>query len=197
MPFDPVTGSIIGSIGSSVIGGLFGSSSAKKQNKAAAVQARLAREHQIHMARNYHQYEVSDLRAAGLNPILSAGGSSPGAAAGPMAPVVGEVDAVGKGVEAAASALSLKRMEAEIENIKKDTQKKEAETMYTDNLGARAVQDYRINRAAENSAKIESQFFSQKKGRFFKALDLMGRAINPFASSAGQLAPNVNFNIKK
>lgn len=34
-----------------------------------------AQQHQINMMQNAHQWEVQDLRAAGLNPILSAGGS--------------------------------------------------------------------------------------------------------------------------
>ena len=49
----------------SAIQGVFGQNSANKQT-----------DFQERMARNAHQYEIEDLRKAGLNPILSATGGS-------------------------------------------------------------------------------------------------------------------------
>lgn len=99
----------IGSIAGGVIGGLFGKSSAKKQQADAygqmwqqniwnAAQASAAREwsaleaekqrgFQAQMSGTAHQREVADLAAAGLNPILSVskggpGSSTPAGAAG-------------------------------------------------------------------------------------------------------------------
>lgn len=84
---DPMTMAALITGGSNLIGGLMGSSSAKSQNKAAAEQAQKEMDFQERMSSTVHQREVADLRAAGLNPILSAhgGASSPG---GAMAPVV-------------------------------------------------------------------------------------------------------------
>ena len=72
----------------SAIGGLFGASSAKDAAREAmefeANQARINREWQERMSNTSHQREVADLRAAGLNPILSAtrGATTPGGAQG-------------------------------------------------------------------------------------------------------------------
>lgn len=73
----------VGAIGSSLLGGLFGSSGAKKQNQAQIQAAREQMDFQERMSNTAHQREIKDLEAAGLNPILSAklgGASSPSGA---------------------------------------------------------------------------------------------------------------------
>nr|UXQ88064.1 MAG: DNA pilot protein [Microvirus sp.] len=76
----------VAAIGGSLISGLLGMSGAKSQNKQNALQAQKNRDFQERMSSTSHQREVTDLRAAGLNPILSAskGASSPGGAQAQM-----------------------------------------------------------------------------------------------------------------
>lgn len=66
---------------------------------SSALSAYFGWKHQKEVMKNRHQWEVEDLRKAGLNPILSAGGSgSPG-----NAPIIDAPDVAGaaaKGVEA-------------------------------------------------------------------------------------------------
>lgn len=100
---DPMTTAAIIGVGGDLLGGLFGS---KSNEKAAKKQM----EFQLAAMKNAHQWEVADLRAAGLNPILSAGGK--GAAALPGASY--QTDLSGIGTRAVSSALQAARNEADV-----------------------------------------------------------------------------------
>ncbi len=60
-----IRGDVFGSLAGGIIGSVFGGQSAKKQ-------AALQRQNWSYAQSNAHQFEVNDLKAAGLNPILSA-----------------------------------------------------------------------------------------------------------------------------
>lgn len=61
---------------------LIGAAGGVLSNRASAKSAAKSIGFQREMAQNAHQYEVADLRKAGLNPILSAGGSGARASGG-------------------------------------------------------------------------------------------------------------------
>lgn len=113
--------------GGSLLGGLIGKKGQQQTNVANAQQAQLDRDFQERMSSTAHQREVKDLVAAGLNPILSAGGPGASTPGGAMATFGNPGEFMGRGVAGAGEAVAripqMKLANEQI-NVAKATQNK-------------------------------------------------------------------------
>lgn len=118
----------IAAAGASLLSGAMASRGARRQQEDSQEFAREQMAFQERMSSTAHQREVADLRAAGLNPILSANGgaSSPSGSMGTAVNFTQPfADAAREGVS---SALQATRLEADIDAIEANVDKTRADT---------------------------------------------------------------------
>lgn len=115
--------------GAQIGAGLSSASSAKKINQQNIEQADKQMAFQERMSSTAHQRQVADLKAAGLNPILSvnSGASSP---AGSMAQLKNPMEGMSASVAAATQAYdTISRQKSEIDLLNAQTNKANVEAM--------------------------------------------------------------------
>lgn len=107
---------------------------------------------------NAHQEEIKDLEAAGLNPILSAGGGGASASVGggtasAGTPAGNPVDMI---LGLLTTAKGVEKTNAEIKNIEADTNQKETDTIWTPKLNKATIDLQNAQTAKAKQEKIES-----------------------------------------
>lgn len=110
-------------------------SAAAKSQKYALQSAAVNNKYQKEFAQNAHQWEVADLEAAGLNPILSAGGGGATASGGGVNSAqmasggISPGDLINTGINTVNGIQTAKRTASETDNINADTALKQAQTL--------------------------------------------------------------------
>lgn len=109
-------GSVLGSNAANFVGNLAGSVGGSLLTSAAQKkEAEKNRKFQAYMSNTAHQREVRDLYAAGLNPILSAGGSGASTPSGAQANISDLGESLSRGIS---TAVANKAMRANVQQIR-------------------------------------------------------------------------------
>lgn len=159
--FGDVLSSIAGPIAGELIGGAIGLFGAERQNVQSARAADKMMAFQERMFRNRYRYQMEDMRAAGLNPMLAFSQSPPGAPGGASYSPVNIGAPLGAAMSRGVStALAAKRLREDTANIRAETDRRK-ESAATER-STRMVQSNQIKNLMIDYDLKEQQMFSAR-----------------------------------
>lgn len=183
MSIDPISAGIGGAVG--LAGAFMQAKSVKDTNAQNLAIANAQMAFQERMANTAHQREVKDLRAAGLNPILSAtrgGAATPSGASATMQPMDYGSSAKSMGE----MAMSFASMNENLKNVAADTQKKLEEaklaTLQTESTAKDVAHKDTAN--AYQATLIGQQIKKNQLGLDFDSKTFLNRVLSQQAETA-------------
>lgn len=186
--------SAIAGLAGDIGGALIGSHATGKSNRYNLMIARENREWQEMMANTAMQRRVEDLKKAGLNPVLAAGGSgadTPSPTTAKMEPKFDPAWTKGAGANAALLVRQIDKLKAETANLTADTRAK---------LFATDIQESFLS--IEKEQAIRGKELDQEKARaeiknLGLSAELTGRNLDKFDRTVDTLVQNLNQQAEK
>lgn len=166
------------SAGLSLGGSVFSAVGGSKTNKANAKEAQKQRDWQERMSNTAHQREVDDLRRAGLNPILSAGGSGASVGPGASASMINPFSGAAEAGNSAARLMAVEKAKVNLEAkaLDKNIEKTDTEIKLNESALDTQKTQQDMNRAIEGKNQAESMLLATNAdiaaGRYFQLLPL-------------------------
>lgn len=137
--------------GEALAGGLMDLAGSSLQNLFNKKEATKARNYATEMSNTAHQREVADLRAAGLNPLLSVRGSG---ASTPSGPSVVSADMSSVGSRMANTALAVKLNKAQVDLVESQALQSIAQARLANKQGVKLDSDIASNVLAQESQSL-------------------------------------------
>ena len=158
-----------------LMSGMFGLAGTGLQGWFAQNEASKARRHMEHMYKHRYQWQMEDMEAAGLNPILMSSGGAPGVPASPSAH-----GAMGNPLAAmATSARELPRLNAELKRLDKQADQIEAAT------GRERAQEFYYDQGGWLAVKQQLTQMAQAEqysanAKYLRTLERQARYMEPY-----------------